>query len=931
MGVCALSMVSLCPLYGLSLWSLSMPSLCPLYALSMPSLCPLYGLSMLSLCPLYGLSMLSLCPLYGLYALSMLPLCPLYGLSMLSLCSLYALSMVSLCFLYAPSMPCLWSLYALSMPSLCSLYALSMVSLWSLCALSLPSRCGAPCRRRPPGGSRSARPRSPPPALRLAGLRPFTRYRMRVRCGASPWSQWERALTLEGAPGAPPENVTLERAGRGARARWAPPSGQLNGALRGFRLRYGGDRDPEVEMDVGMAQEQSLELQQNLWVRVAPYTGGGEGPWSPRVWLPPVGETPLETQPVLPAVALPGDHWPPVVAAVAVVALVALVALGVLAARRWRRKKPHYGVAFAPHGEPVVQFRVRSSYSRRSTNALLSRLGISEELQEKLRDVTLDRHRLALGKTLGEGEFGSVMEGQLQQESGVLRVAVKTMKVAMGSRAQLEQFLTEAACMKEFDHPNVMSLIGVCLQPWGDGGLPAPIVVLPFMAHGDLHSFLLRARLGQPPLALAPGTLLRFLRDIAAGMEYLSLRNFIHRDLAARNCMLDERLRVLVADFGPKRLGGGQYYRQGRVAPVPVKWVALESLADRVYSTKSDVWSFGVTMWEVLARGRTPYPGLENGDVYEYLRGGQRLRAPRLPPGAVQGSPRTPRQSDGDPQRDGTPPPNGTPKRAPPKDGDPPKGPPPPHGDPLQANRNTALPALQPIGTRLSLLGNAERVLGGGIPKFGAEFPISGKEFPIWGRNSQFWDAIPNFGEGIPNFRGGIPNLGGLPPPLHFWGEIRSFRALPLTNGIGTKDPRNLPCAPRSTPEVTQRGTSEPQRGLCRSQRAMAEGDPKEDPKEPGGAPSGPARCPPRPRRPPARTLVRNRRFAALQELLRGGEYFSEQEMRAREPLLYQHYIGQYQEGDPPEDPPPMGPWGAPPRSRSCCCAPWRRRRCSSA
>ncbi|XP_033928004.1 tyrosine-protein kinase receptor UFO-like [Melopsittacus undulatus] len=282
-----------------------------------------------------------------------------------------------------------------------------------------------------------------------------------------------------------------------------------------------------------------------------------------------------------------------------------------------------------PWGACGLQFRVRSSYSRRSTNALLSRLGISEELQEKLRDVTLDRHRLALGKTLGEGEFGSVVEGQLQQESGVLRVAVKSMKVPMCSRAQLEQFLSEAACMKEFEHPNVMGLIGVCLQPWGEGSLPAPIVVLPFMAHGDLHSFLLQARLGQPPRALSPGMLLCFLRDIAAGMEYLSLRNFIHRDLAARNCMLDARLRVLVADFGlAKRLGEGQYYRQGRVAPVPVKWVALESLESRVYSTKSDVWSFGVTMWEVLARGRTPYPGLENGDVYEYLRGGQRLRAP---------------------------------------------------------------------------------------------------------------------------------------------------------------------------------------------------------------------------------------------------------------------------------------------------------------
>ncbi|XP_033928073.1 coiled-coil domain-containing protein 97 isoform X1 [Melopsittacus undulatus] len=93
----------------------------------------------------------------------------------------------------------------------------------------------------------------------------------------------------------------------------------------------------------------------------------------------------------------------------------------------------------------------------------------------------------------------------------------------------------------------------------------------------------------------------------------------------------------------------------------------------------------------------------------------------------------------------------------------------------------------------------------------------------------------------------------------------------------------------------------------------MAEGDPKADPIEPGGTPMGDGRGLPRPRRPQARTVVRNRRFAALQELRRGGQYFSEQEMRAREPLLYQHYIGQYQEGG--GDGPPPGPplWGRPP------------------
>ncbi|XP_049652539.1 tyrosine-protein kinase receptor UFO isoform X2 [Accipiter gentilis] len=482
----------------------------------------------------------------------------------------------------------------------------------------------------------------PPFTHRIEGLQPFAAYRARVSCrsthGPSPWTHWVPMATLEGVPGAPPENVTAERDGNWARVRWAAPRGHLNGVLRGYRLAYRSAHAPEVVVDVGLAQEKTLELApavQNLSVRVSPYTGAGDGPWSPPILLLASGETPLETQPVLPAPGLARGWWL-VVLALAVLASLAL-ALGILAARR-RRKETRFGEAFAPRGEPAVQYHVRSSYSRRTTEATLNSLGISEELKEKLRDVMVDRHRVALGKTLGEGEFGSVMEGQLNQDNCVLKVAVKTMKIAICTRGELEDFLSEAVCMKEFDHPNVMKLIGVCLQSWGAEGLPAPVVILPFMKHGDLHSFLLYSRLGDSPVALPPRRLVGFMADIAAGMAYLSRRNFVHRDLAARNCMLDERLRVCVADFGlSKQMGGGQYYRQGRVAPVPVKWVALESLADRVYTTKSDVWSFGVTMWEIATRGQTPYPGVENSEVYDYLRQGHRLRPPPpLPPPPVR-------------------------------------------------------------------------------------------------------------------------------------------------------------------------------------------------------------------------------------------------------------------------------------------------------
>uniref|UniRef100_A0A673W8Z8 receptor protein-tyrosine kinase n=1 Tax=Salmo trutta TaxID=8032 RepID=A0A673W8Z8_SALTR len=259
----------------------------------------------------------------------------------------------------------------------------------------------------------------------------------------------------------------------------------------------------------------------------------------------------------------------------------------------------------------------------------VSVLVISDELKQKLQDVMVDRHKLTLGKTLGEGEFGSVMEGLLVHEETVLKVAVKTMKISICTRTEMEDFLREAACMKEFDHPNVMRLLGVCLQTVERGGYPSPVVILPCMKHGDLHSFLLYSRLGDSPLSLPSQMLVKFMTDIARGMEYLSNKRFIHRDLAARNCMLNENMTVCVADFGlSKKIYNGDYYRQGRISKMPVKWIAIESLADRVYTTKSDVWSFGVTMWEIATRGQTPYPGVENSEIYDYLRQGNRLKQP---------------------------------------------------------------------------------------------------------------------------------------------------------------------------------------------------------------------------------------------------------------------------------------------------------------
>uniref|UniRef100_A0A2I3GT16 receptor protein-tyrosine kinase n=1 Tax=Nomascus leucogenys TaxID=61853 RepID=A0A2I3GT16_NOMLE len=128
---------------------------------------------------------------------------------------------------------------------------------------------------------------------------------------------------------------------------------------------------------------------------------------------------------------------------------------------------------------------------------------------------------------------------------------------------------------------------------------PIPMVILLFMKHGDLHAFLLTSH----------------------------SRNFIHRDLAAQNCMLAEDMTVCVADFGLSwKIYSGDYYCQGCASKLPVKWLALESLADNLYTVHSDVWAFGVTMWEIMTRGQMPYAGIKNAEIYNYLIGGNRLK-----------------------------------------------------------------------------------------------------------------------------------------------------------------------------------------------------------------------------------------------------------------------------------------------------------------
>ncbi|NWS71263.1 ROS1 kinase, partial [Crotophaga sulcirostris] len=243
------------------------------------------------------------------------------------------------------------------------------------------------------------------------------------------------------------------------------------------------------------------------------------------------------------------------------------------------------------------------------------------------------RDKLNLHRLLGSGAFGEVYEGTavdiLADGSGESKVAVKTLKKGATDHEKSE-FLKEAHLMSKFDHPHILKLLGVCL-------LNEPqYLILELMEGGDLLSYLRGARKQklQSPLLTATD-LLDICLDICKGCVYLEKMHFIHRDLAARNCLVSEKeyersTRVVkIGDFGLARdVYKNDYYRKRGEGLLPVRWMAPESLIDGVFTNRSDVWAFGVLVWEVLTLGEQPYPGFSNTEVLHHVRLGGRLESP---------------------------------------------------------------------------------------------------------------------------------------------------------------------------------------------------------------------------------------------------------------------------------------------------------------
>ncbi|XP_078674910.1 focal adhesion kinase 1-like isoform X11 [Branchiostoma floridae x Branchiostoma belcheri] len=232
------------------------------------------------------------------------------------------------------------------------------------------------------------------------------------------------------------------------------------------------------------------------------------------------------------------------------------------------------------------------------------------------KDYEIARDKIVLGAIIGEGQFGDVHRGVYKsKEEGNLDVAVKTCKMDCTDTVA-EKFLEEAYTMKQFDHPHIIRLIGVCTD--------RPIWIIMELANfGELRSFL---QSNKASLDLA--TLILYAYQLSTALSYLESKKFVHRDIAARNVLVAAYDSVKLGDFGLSRWVEDQTYYKASKGKLPIKWMAPESINFRRFTTASDVWMFGVCMWEILMLGVKPFQGVKNNDVIGKIENGERLAMP---------------------------------------------------------------------------------------------------------------------------------------------------------------------------------------------------------------------------------------------------------------------------------------------------------------
>lgn len=244
---------------------------------------------------------------------------------------------------------------------------------------------------------------------------------------------------------------------------------------------------------------------------------------------------------------------------------------------------------------------------------------------------------LELVGELGEGAFGRVFKanapGLDTAEQGGF-VAVKALKEDADSDV-LSMFLSEVKTSIQFQHPHVIRLIGMCTQTCHK------CMIFEYMDQGSLNDLLRRSDSANPTMdedavTIGPDRFLSCCLQVAQGLAYLASLKFVHRDIATRNCLVNSNLVVKIADFGMSREVSVDYYRIGSAkACLPVRWMPPEALLYGKFTVKSDVWSYGVLMWEVYSYACQPFGGISNYEVIDRVKGGQMLECPDLCPASI--------------------------------------------------------------------------------------------------------------------------------------------------------------------------------------------------------------------------------------------------------------------------------------------------------
>ncbi|XP_078245415.1 ephrin type-B receptor 1 isoform X2 [Pogona vitticeps] len=425
--------------------------------------------------------------------------------------------------------------------------------------------------------------------------------------------------TNQAAPSTVPIMHQVSATMRSITLSWPQPE-QPNGIILDYEIRYYEKDHNEYNSSMAKSQTNTARIDglrpgMVYVVQVRARTVAGYGKYSGKMCFQTLTDDDYksELREQLPLIA--GS------AAAGVVFIVSLVAISIVCSRKrayskeavYSDKLQHYSTG---RGSPGMKIYI-DPFTYEDPN---------EAVREFAKEI--DVSFVKIEEVIGAGEFGEVYKGRLKLPGKrEIYVAIKTLKAGY-SEKQRRDFLSEASIMGQFDHPNIIRLEGVVTKS-------RPVMIITeFMENGALDSFL-RQNDGQFTVIQLVG----MLRGIAAGMKYLAEMNYVHRDLAARNILVNSNLVCKVSDFGLSRYlqddTSDPTYTSSLGGKIPVRWTAPEAIAYRKFTSASDVWSYGIVMWEVMSFGERPYWDMSNQDVINAIEQDYRLPPPMDCPAAL--------------------------------------------------------------------------------------------------------------------------------------------------------------------------------------------------------------------------------------------------------------------------------------------------------